>query len=114
MSPQAEMASNEWGCIPINGFGLGFTVVCREVIEALGKDAPKVFFDAPESGNRRRRIPHIFRCDIVEDEFRGEDMAFLADARAHGYEVWLDPSLEISHVGAKAYGGKIMDALISV
>lgn len=109
MSPQAEMESNEWGCIPINGFGLGFTIVRREVIEALAKDAPRLQLD--DSGVV---TPHIFRCDSVEGVFRGEDMAFFADARAHGYSVWMDPSLEISHVGAKAYAGKIMDALIRV
>jgi hypothetical protein len=107
LSPEeGAVESNEWGCIPVKGIGLGFTVVTRSVIEALAQRAPKLVF--PESPEP---LPHIFRCDVVDGAFRGEDMAFFADLRALGRTVWLDPSIELGHVGAKEYRGAILDAL---
>lgn len=110
LSPEdGAVSSNEWGCIPIKGIGLGFTIVHRRVIEELAADAPKLIFpDTPEP------IAHIFRCDTVDGVFRGEDMAFFADVRKLGYEVFMDPTIDVGHVGAKAYGGSIMDALQQV
>lgn len=110
MSPEdGAVTSNEWGCIPIKGLGLGFTMVSRQVIEDLAELAPKLTF--PES---TEPVAHIFRCDVVDGAFRGEDMAFFADVRFLGYGVWLDPTLCIGHVGAKEYTGAIMDALQAV
>lgn len=104
--PEGDVMTNEWGCLPINGLGLGFAVVQRDVMQALADKAPKLVF--PDSAEP---VAHIFRCDTVDGVFRGEDMAFFADVRALGHTVFLDPSVSVSHIGAKAYGGSIMDAL---
>lgn len=110
ISPEeGDVTTNEWGCMPIKGLGLGFTIVQRCVIEELAERAPKAIF--PESDEP---VAHIFRCDVVDGTFRGEDIAFFTDARALGYQAWLDPTLEIGHVGAKEYCGKIMNVLQSV
>lgn len=107
MSPEdGDAVPNEYGCIPIKGIGLGFTMVTRPAIVALAARAPKLKF--PDSDEP---IAHIFRCDTVDGSFRGEDMAFFADLRAAGFPVWLDPAIEVGHVGAKKYGGVISDAL---
>jgi hypothetical protein len=34
---------------------------------------------------------------------RGEDGAFFDDIRALGHKVWLDPTIELGHVGTKVY-----------
>lgn len=101
--------SNELGCIPVTGFGMGFTVVSRAVIEELSKRSPVVRFpDVDEP------IPHIFHCDISRGDFRGEDVAFFADIRALGITVYLDPTIALGHVGSKSYRGRIGDHLIPV
>jgi len=107
LSPEdGDAVSNEYGCIPIKGIGLGFTVVRREIIESLADRAPKVTF--PDSSEK---IAHIFRCDVVGDVFRGEDMAFFEDVRSLGYTVYLDPAVSIGHVGAKEFRADIYNAL---
>ena len=107
LSPEDEAATtNEYGCLPIKGIGLGFTVVRRDIIEALSERAPKVVLpDSPDP------IPHIFRCDIVDGVFRGEDMAFFADVRSLGHTVHLDPAVSVGHVGAKNYTADVRDAM---
>lgn len=102
-----SVVSNEYGCIPIHGMGLGFTIVSRRVLEGLADKAPRLKFPS-----REEKIPHIFRCDADEnDEARGEDMAFFADVRALGYSVNLDPTIQLGHIGSKTYSGDIRDAL---
>ncbi len=101
------LVSNEYGCVPIAGIGLGFTVVHRRVIEALATYAPQLMFPGMD-----RKIAHIFRCDTDgDDAFRGEDMAFFADVRELGYTVNLDPNVSLGHVGTKMYTGSILDAM---
>jgi hypothetical protein len=101
------LTTNEYGCLPIGGVGLGFTVVQRKVIEQLAEKAKKVIF--PWSNGEH--IPHIFRCDIDGDEARGEDMAFFDDCKDLGYQLWLDPEIDLGHVGVKEYTASIKDAM---
>ena len=94
--------ANEYGCLPVKGAGLGFTVVQRKVIEELSAKAPLVKF--PFLGEL---TPRVFRCDEVNGEARGEDMAFFSDICDLGYTVNLDPSIDLGHVGSKTYSGSI-------
>lgn len=106
---KGAVASNEYGCLPLRGYGLGFTCVHRAVMEELAEKAPKLRFpDTPEP------IPHIFRTDELDGRFRGEDMAFFADIRATGRQVWADPTIKLGHVGSKIYSGALMEHLARV
>ena len=97
---------NKQGCVKILGAGLGFTIMTREVVEAVA--ATKEMVKDVVSGGQ---IANIFRFDVLDGEPRGEDMAFLADARALGYEVWLDPTLQLGHIGTKIHRGNPLKAL---
>lgn len=97
---------NEYGLLEIKGLGLGFTVMRREVVEALVAKAPKIVDQVSN-----RTIASVFRVDRINDYRRGEDMAFFQDIRDAGYKVWLDPSIDLGHVGSRVYRGSIRDAL---
>lgn len=94
--------TNEYGCLPVRGAGLGFAVISRNVIEQLSAKAPlhKYPFQS-------EKIPRVFRCDNDGDEERGEDMAFFSDICDLGYVVNLDPSVSLGHIGNKVYRGSI-------
>lgn len=107
--------ANKYGCIPVNGVGIGFTCIQRHVIEQLADRAPKLKY--PELDEP---VAEVFRCDRVmyepcdprrkqgfEGEVRGEDMAFFADILDLGYKIYLDPSIKLGHVGSKTYEGSI-------
>ncbi len=100
--------TNEHGCIPIKGMGLGFTCCRREVIEYLAKQAPTVIDDNGES------VPMIFRSEIKDGVFRGEDIVFFDDCRKAGAGVWCDPSIELGHVGGHEYRGALAGAMKQV
>ncbi len=102
--------TNEFGLLPVGGIGMGFCVMSRKVVETLGEKAPKKrFHDIPQP------IPHLFYIegDDVDDGrgAEGEDMAFFARANAAGFQLWVDPTIELGHVGDKVYTGRILDHL---
>lgn len=99
---QQVVEANKFGCIPVKGVGLGFTVIQRHVIEQLYAWAPKLKYPEHE-----HPIPRVFRCDDSDGEARGEDMAFFADIRDLGFTINLDPTITLGHVGSKTYSGSI-------
>lgn len=98
---------NGYGCVKVKSMGLGFTVVKREVLEKLA--ATKVMM---RDAVNNIEYPDIFRVDRTAGGTpRGEDVAFFDDVRELGYDVWLDPSISLYHVGTKLYRGDIINAL---
>ncbi len=109
--------TNEYGLIPIKGFGLGFTCVQRKVMEELAAKARLILLP-----NMLSTVAHeIFRTDIVETsratklgaagEFRGEDMCFFHDVGELGYTVWMDPSIKLGHIGQKVFEASFSEML---
>lgn len=106
-SSQGEFEANEYGCLQLGGWGMGFTVINRRVIEALSQAAPKLKLNGSEEP-----VPRIFRCDDERDGYAvGEDMAFFADIKARGFGVFLDPTITLGHIGQKTYAGSLADML---
>jgi hypothetical protein len=106
-SPDGVVESNEYGCLPIRGAGLGFTVTQRKVIEALYSVAPKRYYHG-----YKEPIPRVFRCDEDGLDARGEDMAFFADIRKLGYKVHLDPTISLGHIGSKVYSASVANHIV--
>jgi len=52
----------------------------------------------------------VFRWDTVDGKRRGEDMAFFYDIINLGYDILMDPDVDLGHVGMKEYRGKITDS----
>ena len=47
----------------------------------------------------------------VSGERTGEDVFFFNDVRAAGFDVWLDPSIELGHVGEHEWRGRFADTI---
>jgi hypothetical protein len=112
MKWDSELTYNDWGCLPVDGVGAGFTVVQRKVVEVLSALAPRCRWQ-----NDPEPIPYLFRNGIVAvdaagiGDFRGEDMDFFAKAKEIGYQPYLYPSVKLGHIGTKVYEGSIQDAM---
>jgi maltose O-acetyltransferase len=111
--PGEDVESNTFDLLSVEGFGLGFTVVQRKVMEELAAKAPQmVMADAAAtvaaeiytSGGKTRE-----RDGVYYDT--GEDMRFFADIKALGYKVWMDPTIRLGHVGQKIYWGAFADII---
>ena len=105
--PNAEQYEmNKFGCLEIYGTGLGFTVMTRKVIEQVAASKPRVLNQATDES-----MAEVFRLDTVDGLIRGEDIAFFEDIRAAGFGVWLDPTVDLGHIGQKVYRGNVVQAL---
>jgi hypothetical protein len=111
MKASGDMEVNEHGCLPFDGFGLGFCCMTRKVVEALAATAPKKAFH--QEGTEP--IPHLFFLPGEEaDDGQnavGEDMAFLGRAKAQGFQPYVEPTIELGHIGPKIYSARLMDYL---
>ena len=96
---------NDFGCVKIEGAGLGYTVMTREVVERVVATKRTL----KDMGGVE--TAEVFRLDDVDGYRRGEDQAFFADIRAAGYDVWLDPTIQLGHVGYHVYRGDAVAAL---
>ena len=98
---------NSFGCLKVNGVGLGFTAVSRKAAEALAATKGDIVHQV--GGDRRMK--DVFRLGKDgSDNLQGEDMSFFFDLAALGYDCWLDPTIKLGHVGLKEYRGDPVEA----
>lgn len=94
----------KYGLIKIHGTGLGFSIWSREVCQALSDSKPVVL-----DGIKGANVPEIFCVKARNGERRTEDINAFEDIRALGFEIWLDPTIELGHVGSKEWRGAVSD-----
>lgn len=97
---------NEDGLMPVVGMGLGFTCISRNVMQTLSLRAPKV-----KHLHDKEPFPQVFRFDEIGGEFQGEDMAFFQDIRGLGVPTYMDPGIELGHIGLKDFRGRFANVL---
>ena len=103
MEPAVQQ--DELGLLPIKGAGLGFTVIDRAVCQQIADSKPWV-----SDGLNGRTMRSVFRLDAIDGRRRSEDMAFFADLAELGHQVWLDPMINLGHVGMREWKGVVRDA----
>jgi len=92
---------NGLGCIKIRGMGMGFTILKRAVVEKVAATKTK----------RRDPITGMEYADLFRIDHEGEDLAFFTDVRKEGFDVWLDPSISLGHIGPAIFKGDPLEAL---
>lgn len=100
----ATLTANDHGLLPIRGTGLGFCVVDRSICEQLASNSPSVKY--PNGGGT---VAKVFREDIIDGIGRTEDFAFFHDIEAMGTQLWLDPSINLGHIGDREWRGNILN-----
>lgn len=100
---------NGLGCVRVKSMGLGFTLMKRAVVEKVAAGKPRVY-----DRLNGAEYADVFRVDRTAGERpgpQGEDVAFFQDVNDAGFQVWLDPSIQLGHHGAKVYRGDPIEAL---
>jgi hypothetical protein len=97
------------GLIRVKSVGTGFMMISRRCLERMAKAyEAKAYHDVQDPGEM---IPQVFWFDVIDNEMVGEDFTFCARWRQMGGEIWIDPTVTMSHVGSKAYIGNYAEAL---
>jgi hypothetical protein len=105
----AQLDQDEEG-VTMNGMGLvrakriatAFMLVRREVFERLVSENPQWNYYDHSSD---RNLNAVFDFLVTEEGYMGEDYLFCDRARQIGYEVWIDPTIKLGHMGVQEYEG---------
>lgn len=88
---------NEHGCAAIDGTGMGLAMMHRRVLEDVSAKAPPIRYMT------QTILPWVFKFEVHDGAFRGEDIGFFEDAKKLGYQCWLDPTITPGHFGKKVF-----------
>jgi len=99
------------GCLKVDGVGTGFLLIERAVFEALKEKYPERRVrrkadtaDEPDSHN----FYTLFQTGLDDNNrYISEDLAFCNLWRAIGGDVWVDPFIDLQHVGQKTWTGAL-------
>lgn len=106
----ATLDYDENGDLTMNGMGLvrakrvatAFMLVRREVFETLEREHPEwAYYDSKTD----RTLSCMFDFQLAEEGYIGEDFLFCDRVRSHGFEVWIDPTITLGHMGVQEYVG---------
>jgi hypothetical protein len=106
----ADLDYDENGELTMNGMGLvratrvatAFMLIRREVFEQMMEANPEwTYYDK----RTERMIPCLFDFKLTEEGYMGEDFLFCDRARELGFEVWVDPTITLGHMGVQEYTG---------
>ncbi len=105
------------GDLTMNGMGLvraervatAFMLVRREVFTTMVEAHPEwKYYDKKTD----RTIPCLFDFQLTEEGYIGEDYLFCDRARELGFEVWVDPTITLGHMGVQEYTGNYGDDVL--
>jgi len=96
--------------LTVDGLGLlkarriatAFMMIRREVVSTLIDAHPEWEYKDAYSN---KRIHALFDFSLTGEGYIGEDFLFCDRAREHGYSVWIDPTINLGHMGVKEYEG---------
>lgn len=90
------------GLVRAKRVATAFMLIQRPVLEELiGRNPDWAYYD-----KRTDRTVHaVFDFKLTEEGYMGEDFLFCDRARELGYEVWVDPTVKLGHMGVQEYEG---------
>lgn len=104
------------GLLTAKRAGTGFLRVRRDVFEKLEELHPYLHYAGPHVTEENQK-PHLFAffdyaLKAGEDGVTGhlsEDYYFCDLARDAGFTIWMDPNVNLGHIGSKTWSGKFVD-----
>lgn len=97
-----ELTMNAMGLVRAERVATAFMLVRREVFETMCEAHPEWRYYDARSG---RTLPCLFDFQLTEEGYIGEDYLFCDRARELGFEVWVDPTITLGHMGVQEYVG---------
>lgn len=107
------------GCMAVYDAGTGFMMIKREVFTKMFEAYPELkFTDDTGSlkGDERDNTYALFNSYVDPDtkRFLSEDYGFCRYWQKIGGEIWLDPAIELTHLGRFQYEGSQIEQLMEM
>jgi hypothetical protein len=106
----ADLDHDENGDLTMNAMGLvrgkrvatAFMLIQRSVITDMMAANPDWNYFDKRCG---KEVPALFDFKLTAEGYIGEDFLFCDRTRELGYEVWIDPTIALGHMGVQEYTG---------
>jgi hypothetical protein len=96
--------------IKIEGNGMGFVLIHRNVFLNMSRQFPNLKYIPPKNDsnydpteNELNNSYHYFAEHKENESFMSEDKSFFHRARMIGYDIWLDPTIKLQHIGSHIF-----------
>jgi hypothetical protein len=94
---------NYMGLVKAKRVATAFMIIRREVFEKLRDAHPEwLYHDEKKVGDE---VIAFFDFALKDGQYIGEDFLFCDRARELGYEVWVDPTIKLGHMGMEEFAG---------
>ena len=97
-----ELTMNQMGLVRATRVATAFMLVRRDVFEKMGEAHPEWSYYDKRS---ERTLTAMFDFKVTDEGYMGEDFLFCDRARELGFEVWIDPTITLGHMGVQEYTG---------
>ena len=106
------------GAISVHDAGTGFMCIKRSVFERMIEEYPDLKFvdDTGSMNDEEKNWTYAFFNSFVDDDqrFVSEDYGFCRYWQKMGGKIWVDPAIEIDHLGRFMFQGRMMDYLMEI
>jgi hypothetical protein len=106
------------GALSVYDAGTGFMLIKKSVFEKLFESYPELKYKDDTGSLNSSEIGHAYALfnSYVDDDgrFLSEDYGFCRYWQNIGGDIWVDPTIELSHLGRMRYKGKMIDYLDSI
>ena len=96
--------------VKIGGNGMGFVMIHRNVFLNMAQNFPELKYSPPTNDSNRpvteeeiHNSYHYFMEHKEGQAFLSEDKSFFFRARMLGYNIWLDTSIKLLHIGSHIF-----------
>jgi hypothetical protein len=94
---------DKMGLVRAKRVATAFMMIRREVFESLKEAHPEwVYHDEKKVGDE---MIAFFDFALKDGNYIGEDYLFCDRAREQGFEVWIDPTIKLGHMGTIEFEG---------
>jgi hypothetical protein len=94
---------DKMGLVKAKRVATAFMMIRREVFEKLRDAHPEwLYHDEKKDGDQ---VICFFDFELKDGHYVGEDYLFCDRAREVGFEVWIDPTIKLGHMGVHEFEG---------
>lgn len=98
---------NHMGLVKAKRLATAFMLIRREVFEQMQEKHPELRYmdDRVENPNPDKLCYSFFDFKSTPEGYIGEDYVFCDRARELGFEIWVDPTIKLGHMGITEFEG---------
>ena len=97
-----EISMNAMGLVKASRVATAFMMIRRDVLTTLAEKHPEwLYFDNRIS----RNVTGFFHFEVAPEGYIGEDYLFCDRVRDAGFEIWIDPTIKLGHMGIQEFMG---------